>query len=350
MAFLYLTEQGSILRKAGDRFLVEKDDEVILDLPYHKLESVLLFGNIQVTTQALAELLEKGVNLSLFSRQGNFRGSLSPPRGSNIELRVAQFELYKDAPRSLELAKSAIQAKLHNARAVLRRYRENSREVPESYEARRGEIDRMAESVSGASGISQLDGIEGAAARAYFDALMDFNRSGLAWPGRVKHPSTDPLNALLSLTYTLLMQELTGLLQGVGLDPYLGFLHQIDYGRPSLALDLIEPLRHPIADRLVLTLVNKDMLDASDFQSTGEGKGVYLVSKQMKTYLSEYERWMMQRQAAAGGAAPRPNFRDRLRAEVESFAAYLRSGKAFEPYLFDAPEQPHVADSEGNKS
>jgi CRISPR-associated protein Cas1 len=91
MAFLYLTEQGSILRKAGDRLLVEKDDEVILDIPYHKLESVLLFGSIQVTTQALGELLEKGVHLSLFSRQGGFRGSLVPPRGKNIDLRLAQF-------------------------------------------------------------------------------------------------------------------------------------------------------------------------------------------------------------------------------------------------------------------
>src|SRR5204863_4592466 len=87
VAYLYLTEQGSILRKAGDRLLVEKDDEVLLDLPYHKLEMVLLFGNIQVTTQAMAELLEKGVGLSLFSRQGTYRGSLAPPRGKNIELR-----------------------------------------------------------------------------------------------------------------------------------------------------------------------------------------------------------------------------------------------------------------------
>src|SRR5205807_9002121 len=96
VAYLYLTEQGSILRKAGDRFLVEKDDEVLLDLPYHKLETVMLFGNVQVTTQALAELLEKGVNLSLFSRQGHYRGSLAPPRGHHVEIRVAQFEWYRD--------------------------------------------------------------------------------------------------------------------------------------------------------------------------------------------------------------------------------------------------------------
>lgn len=101
VAYLYLTEQGAILRKAGDCFLVEKDDEVLLDLPYQKLETVLLFGNIQVTTQALAEMLEKGVGLGLFSRQGMYRGSLAPARGHNIQLRVAQFRRYEDSAAAL---------------------------------------------------------------------------------------------------------------------------------------------------------------------------------------------------------------------------------------------------------
>jgi len=114
VAYLYLTEQGAVLRKAGDRFLVEKDDEVVLDLPYHKLEAVLLFGNVQVTTQALAELLEKGVNLSLFSRTGMFRGSLSPPRSKNIELRVAQFERYRDCGGALQMARAMVGAKIFN--------------------------------------------------------------------------------------------------------------------------------------------------------------------------------------------------------------------------------------------
>jgi CRISPR-associated protein Cas1 len=336
VAYLYLTEQGSILRKAGDRFLVEKDDEVILDLPYHKLETVLVFGNVQVTTQALAELLEKGVNLSLFSRQGNYRGSLAPARGKNIELRVAQFELYKDTARSLGLARAVVEAKIRNALAVLNRYREKNSDVSEAFSMRRADVEKLAAEVAGAQDLAQLEGIEGAAARSYFDALMEFNRSALRWPGRVKHPSTDPLNALLSLTYTLLMHELTGLLEGVGLDPFLGFLHRIDYGRPSLALDLLEPLRHPIGDRLVLTLVNRAMVDTSDFQSGGEGKGVFLVNRAMKRYLAEYERWMLDRGAAG------VSFRERLRAEVESFARYLRSGAGLEPYRFDEPKAAAV--------
>src|SRR5205814_6131625 len=135
--------------------------------------------------------------------------------------------------------------------------------------------------------VAAMDGVEGAAARTYFAALMEFNRSEMEWPGRVKHPATDPLNALLSLAYTLLMHELTALLEGVGLDPYLGFLHQVDYGRPSLALDVMEPFRHPVADRLVLTLLNRRVLDASDFRSGGEHSGVFLAPAALKRFIAE---------------------------------------------------------------
>ena len=233
VAYLYLTEQGAVLRKAGDRFLVEKDDEVLLDLPYHKLETVLLFGNIQVTTQAMAELLEKGVHLSLFSRQGQYRGSLSPPRGRNIELRLAQFDCYRDAARSLGLARAVVRAKTANGLAVLRRYRARN-EVAAEFDARVKALEETVAGCEGAATVAALDGSEGASAHAYFTLLMEFNKSDLAWPGRQKHPAPDPLNALLSLAYTLLMHELAALLEGAGLDPYLGFLHQVDYGRPSL--------------------------------------------------------------------------------------------------------------------
>jgi len=253
-----------VLRKAGDRFLVEKDDEVLLDLPYHKLENVLLFGNVQVTTQALAELLEKGVALSLFSRQGQFRGSLAPPRGHHIELRLAQFACYSDPARALDVARAIVQAKIANGLAVLAHYREKN-QVSAEFAARLATIESAMANCSIAANIATLDGLEGTAAHAYFSSVMEFNRSSMTWPGRQKHPAPDPLNALLSLAYTLLMHEFTGLLEGAGLDPYLGFLHQPDRGRPSLALDLMEPFRHPLADRLVLTLVNHAMIQERDF-------------------------------------------------------------------------------------
>jgi CRISPR-associated protein Cas1 len=131
------------------------------------------------------------------------------------------------------------------------------------------------------------------------------------------------------------MHELTALLEGAGLDPYLGFLHQVDYGRPSLALDLMEPFRHPIADRLVLTLVNRGMITAEDFHSSGDGPGVFLTAGTMKKYFVEYERWMLSRPSSQDLSTARPNFRDLLKEEVERLTAALREGHSFEPYRFE---------------
>jgi len=329
VAYLYLTEQGAVLRKAGDRFLVEKEDEVLLDLPYHKLETVLLFGNVQVTTQALAELLEKGVALSLFSQHGQFRGSLAPPRGHHIELRLAQFESYRDAARALALARAIVAAKISNGLSVLAHYREKNPVSPE-FEARRATIESAYASSSTAESIAALDGFEGTAAREYFACVMEFNRSPMPWPGRQKHPATDPLNALFSLGYTLLMHELTGLLEGAGLDPYLGFLHQPDRGRPSLALDLMEPFRHPLVDRLVLNLVNRAMIAEEDFNPGGDRPGVFLKPQPMKKFFAEYEHWMLERSAESGGSTAR--WRELLKTEVERLAAALGAGTPFDPY------------------
>jgi len=135
------------------------------------------------------------------------------------------------------------------------------------------------------------------------------------------------------------MHELTGLLEGAGLDPYLGFLHQVDQGRPSLALDLMEPFRHPVADRLVLTLVNRGVVGEEDFHATGERSGVFLGPAPMKRYLAEYERWMLDKPAAADGGQTRPRFRDALKTEVERIAAALRDGQVFAPFHWKKPEE-----------
>jgi CRISPR-associated protein Cas1 len=336
VAYLYLTEQGAVLRKAGDRFLVEKEDEVLLDLPYHKLETVLLFGNVQVTTQALAELLEKGVALSLFSQHGQFRGSLAPPRGHHIELRLAQFESYRDAARALALARAIIAAKISNGLSVLAHLREKNPVSPE-FDSRRATIESAYASSSTAESTAALDGFEGTAAREYFASLMEFNRSPMPWPGRQKHPAPDPLNALLSLGYTLVMHEIAGLLEGAGLDPYLGFLHQPDRGRPSLALDLMEPFRHPLVDRLVLNLVNRAMIGAEDFNPGGDRPGVFLKPQPMKKFFAEYERWMLERSAESGGSTAR--WRELLKAEVERLAAALGAGTPFNPYRWQPKQE-----------
>lgn len=334
VAHLYLTEQGSVLRKSGDRFLVELEDRIVLDLPYHQLESVAVFGAVQVTTQAMGELLEKGIPLSYFTRQGRLRGSLNPPYGLDVPLRVAQFELYKDPQRALDFARRTVAAKIANGQRVVAQYGSRAKMLREV----EGGLARLAGYASAAEKAETLDaamGYEGSAAKEYFELLMRFNRSGFAWPGRKKFPSTDPLNALLSFSYTLLMHELSGLLEALGVDPFLGFLHQPDYGRRSLALDLLEPFRHPVADRLVLALCNRRVFGEEDFRREDEREGLVLRDEALKRFLAEYERWMRAEPSDGDGKPLRLSFRNALKREAEGFVGMLKKGRAWEPYRWN---------------
>ena len=327
MAYLYLTEQGSVLRKSGDRLLVELDQQIVLDVPYTKLEHVLLFGHIQVTTQATHELLEKGIDLSYFTRGGQFRGSLTPPRSANVQDRLAQLKFWQNEPASFAMAKAVVEAKAANGLAVLKTFQPNE-PWPESSQAQVAWIAGQALKIAETEHRESLMGYEGTIAKAYFGLLADCNKSGLPWPGRVKFPSTDPLNALLSFCYTLLVQELSSLVESEGLDPCLGFLHAIDRGRPSLALDLVEVFRHPVADRFVWTLANRGEVLASDFGSPEGAKGLRLSPGALKRVLAAWERWMLARKP--GGQT----IREALRFEVRKLLAGLRRQEGFVPFRY----------------
>ena len=331
MSFPYLTEQGSVLRKSGDRLIVEIEDRVTLDLPYHKLEAVLVFGNVQITSAAAGEMLDKGVRLSFFTRHGRFIGAAVPASGKNVLLRVRQFQAYADASRAIEFARAIVRQKIANSLAAPEDLAGQNPGVLRA--GWRSDFEDAIASCAAAPAIAMLDGIEGSAAHTYFEALMRFNKSRFTWEGRRKHPAPDPLNALLSLTYTLLTHELTGLLDGVGLDPYLGFLHQIDYGRPSLSLDLIEAFRAPAADRFVLRLVNLGILGERDFHRDPDEHLALLTPEAAKRFFAEYETWMLQTRTAGR------SFRHSLRAEVERLAAAIDDGAPWTPFRVElAPE------------
>ncbi len=346
VANLYITEQGAVVRKSGERLLIEKDSRVALDLPYHRLESVLIFGNVQITAHAMGEMLEKGVTLSLFSRHGSFRGALVPPEHRNIQLRISQHDLYRDEARSLAAAASVVDAKLANCIWVLERFRARR---PDGEATDRGlqALQSARSSLDGAKDHSSMLGVEGAAARAYFEALMDYNTSGFPWLGRRKHPATDPVNALLSLTYTLLTQELNGLLEAAGLEPGLGVLHEPEYGRPALALDLLEPFRSPVADRFVLALLNRGCFAQADFEQSGQSQPCHLTHDALKRYFGSWEKWMGGKDETE--RAPGGGYRRILREEARRFAAFVRDGGVWKPYLCEPPAKQESESSEGGE-
>jgi len=329
LPFLYVAEQGAIVRKSGDRFLVEADQSVRLDVPYHRLENILIFGNVQITTQALSEALDKGIALSFFTRNGRLRGMLSPPGDRNVGLRIAQYQMYLDDVRSVQLARTIIAAKIENAVAVLNRYQDRGKP---SADAEKETMASALQSLPGAATRDEIDGLEGSAARCYFDALMRFNTSPFGWSGRIKHPATDPLNALLSLSYTLLMNELAALLETRGLDPAIGMLHTLDPDRPSLALDLMEPFRAPLADRFVLTCVNRSVFQLDDFVGRDYHGSIVMRPPAMHKFFELYEHWMQQTIGSEGNT--QLNFRLCLRREVERFSNTVRQQAAFIPFAF----------------
>ncbi len=156
------------------------------------------------------------------------RGSLDPPQGKNVLLRMSQFEVHRDPEKSLALARRAVDAKLANSAAVLQSFGDRDCAHSRETEAALNQIAVAREKVAAVTAIDSLDGIEGAAAHLYFDVLMMRNKSVFAWPGRVRHPATDPINALLSFGYTLVTNELAALVEISGLDSYVGCLHQLD--------------------------------------------------------------------------------------------------------------------------
>jgi CRISPR-associated protein Cas1 len=287
MTTLYVREPGAGLRRSGKRLIVYKGDETLQAVRLRDLERVTLLGNIDVSASVVATLLEQGVETVFLSTSGRFRGRLTPAEGKNVFVRQAQFRRYDDDEFRLRLATTLIDAKIRNARHLLQRYQRNhpDERLAEIIVQLDGSRDRAARQ----TGLASLLGVEGDAARVYFVGLGLMLRGDLAFNGRSRRPPRDPVNALLSFGYTLLTTELTGAVAAQGLDPFVGVLHDLDYGRPSLALDLLEEFRQPVIDRLVLSVVNRGALKTDHFEDRGEA-GVLLNDAGRPRFLEFYHR------------------------------------------------------------
>lgn len=261
MCTLYLDQQGGRLSKSGGRFVVGDREGGEQSLPLEQVDRVMIYGRVQVTTDAFDALLERGIPTTLLSSRGWLRGHLLADCGGQVQRRARQYALIGDAEQALPLARALVIAKLRNQRWLLRTLGQNVQATG---------LDPYIISAKQADRADSLRGIEGSAARAYFAAFPNvLAGTGFAFPGRRKRPATDPVNALLSLGYTLLLAELRNALQGYGLDPFAGVFHASDGGQPSCALDLMEPLR-PLVDRLVIRLV-REVMQPEDFEEQEDG-------------------------------------------------------------------------------
>ncbi len=329
---LYVVEQGAVLQKEGERLVVRKEGQVLLSLPVFKVDAVLVFGAVQITTQAMSFLLANGIEVSFLSLQGRLKGRLVPAEGRNVLLRVRQFERARDDRFRLSVAQAIVAGKLTNARTLLLRYARNHPEVDlgEAVERLRECIVRVWE----AGSLDELRGVEGRGAAIYFEAFGRMVRGELGFEGRTRRPPTDPVNGMLSLGYTLLTQELMGLAAAHGFDPYVGFYHDLRYGRPALALDLVEEFRAPVVDTMVLWIVNKRVLGPEDFTERLEDGAVVLRPDALRRYLAVYEQ-RLGRVAPVRGGETQLTWREVLRRQVGRMVQTVRLDIPYEPALVE---------------
>lgn len=330
MAFLYITEQGATVRKTGDRLIVERQGEKLLDVECHKIEAILIFGGVQVTTQAIDELFYHGIELAFLTIDGRLKGQLTPVKAKNVELRMAQYRRYCDPDFALATAKTFVAGKIANSLKLIKNYLSNYPEADLDREAKALRAYQL--EASRQESMEGLLGLEGSAARVHFSALAKMFRSDeLRFPGRRSRPATDPINALLSFGYTLVCREIQSILDAVGFDPYIGFLHQLDYGRPSLALDLLEEFRPALVDRLTLALINRKELVADDFYSDQESGACYLKREAMRKYFQKYEGWLNREftDAATGQAT---TFRKAFLAQAHRAANHILGKDEYQPF------------------
>jgi CRISPR-associated protein Cas1 len=295
MPFAYVTTAGASIGTRGDCLVVRKDGAELASWPIHRLDGLVCVGRVHLTTPAMVLLLRSGVPTSLMNVGGRLRGHLSPPVPPNARLRLAQYAVHSDGAKRLELARHTVTAKLHAMAASLDRYAANYDDAP-IREARDG-IRHVFDGLQVADGLASLRGHEGTAAARYWAALPAVNRSPLIFKGRSRRPPTDEMNAALSFAYVLLAEEVRHCLESLGADPHIGYYHESDGRRPALALDIMEPLRHRVADRLVLRLANLGQLVPEDFH--GEmGVRVLFTPDGRQRFLRHWERGMSQ---AVGG-------------------------------------------------
>lgn len=341
MATLYLIEQNTVLRKTSERLRLcckpsrwdrspgVRVDDILLELPCADIDQVMLFGNVQVTTQALQQLLTHGIELSIFTLSGKLLGQLTPPKTKNIHLRIAQFEKHKDDGFIFNLGKKIVQSKIGNALAILRQHRWNYPDIYSDHEL--NTIENFMNRLTTAATLEELRGLEGAATAAYFKLFGRMLKPPWQFKTRTRRPPQDPVNAVLSFGYVIVGSELQSLMDGVGFDPYLGYYHSIDYGRPSLALDLLEEFRHPLVDRLALNLFNLNILNESDFFSPPRG-GVYLNISGKKKFFEHYEQ-MLGEYASATDLADKPkSFRTIFQKQVQALANTVQKGGLYKPF------------------
>jgi CRISPR-associated protein Cas1 len=290
----YITQPDAYLSLNGENIVVKQDDKDIGRWPLHNLESIVTFGRNGASPALMRKCAESGISLNFLTEHGRFIASIVGEERGNVLLRRTQYRYADDDNKSADIARNVLTGKLHNCRWVLERaVRDHAMrvDVDSLKQAARFIIDAITH-IRAAKTLGELRGMEGEAAGCYFavfDELILTNKEDFFFKKRSRRPPLDNVNSLLSFMYTILTNDVSAALSSAGLDPFVGFLHRDRPGRRSLALDLLEELRAPLADRFVITIINMRQLSAADFKKQESG-AVILQDDARKTLLTAWQK------------------------------------------------------------
>jgi len=290
---LFVTNPRAFVRLEGDSVRVEADGAKLLQVPLLHLGSLVLFDGASVSVPLMMRCAEDGREITFLDYAGRFKARVVGPTSGNVLLRKAQYQAQADEARCLEIARPIVGGKIKNARQTLLRAARETNDAAQS-QALQEQAAFLATYLETLPDMETLDGVrgvEGQAASCYFagfGAMITREKAAFAFATRTRRPPRDRVNALLSFVYALLLHDCVSAVEGVGLDPQFGYLHALRPGRPALALDLMEEFRSYLADRLILTLINRRQLQPEHFE-TRPGDSVLLTTEGRKIVLSAYQ-------------------------------------------------------------
>lgn len=291
---LYITNPDVYLGLKGENIIVKQEDKVIARYPLHNLENIVLFSRLGMSPHLMAKCVDNNISICFLTPNGRFKARVIGENNGNVLLRKKQYKISMNEEESLKIAKNFIIGKIYNEKWTIERYiREYSFRIQkEKLEVVSKKLSEYIKSSDECTSLDELRGFEGKAQVTYFqvfDELILNQKDDFNFHGRNRRPPLDRVNSLLSFSYTLLANDVASALETVGLDSYVGFMHQDRPGRISLALDLMEEFRAPIADRFVLALINRKQVKPNDFEIK-ENKSVLINDDVRKLILSEWQK------------------------------------------------------------
>ncbi len=344
MESVYILETGSYLRREGSALKVVKDNKIIDQIPCDNLKRLMLVGYISLSSGVLDFLIQNRVETVFITPTGRFRARLGIDEHRHVALRKAQYIHLSNPEFALASAKRIVEGKVGNMwRFLMLRSRQYNNDALKIGAVKLKSILSL---IRKTENINQLRGMEGIAGRIYFEVFGHMIQNpSFSFSGRNRRPPRDPVNAMLSFIYMLLTNEVLSAIKACGLDPYMGALHEIDYGRPSLACDLVEEYRCFLGDRLVLGLINKKMIQADDFVYRQNTPSEYADEAEMKnnrpvemkpaiarTFIAAYEE-MMKRSIEYPLLGKKINYRWLILNQVRQFADALENAEtAYQPF------------------